>query len=380
MSVNDGVLVALSGGVDSAVALLRLAATGRHVEAAIVRLWPGDDPRSCCGPTAIARAQTVAGAFGVRLHVLDQQVRFAHTVVEPFVAAYLAGETPNPCVACNPERLAALVGLADELGLARVATGHYARLVTRDGELWGDGTEGRSDDPFLARAVDRAKDQSYMLAAVPAALLARLEFPLGGFTKPEVRAAAREAGLAAADEPESQEVCFALEGYRAFLEERGVKARRGPIVDRRGHVLGEHEGHWRFTIGQRRGLGVSGDAPLYVLERRAATNEIVVGAAADLDADAVVVRDVYDRGIGVDAHALTVQLRYRSAAVPVADVQPLSGAAETAGSGELLVRLAAPFAAPAPGQIAVFYRGETVVGAGVIAASAVPEWEYDTVS
>ena len=235
MSANDGVLVALSGGVDSAVALLRLAATGRHVEAAIVKLWPGDDPRSCCGPTAIARAQAVAGAFGVRLHVLDQQARFARTVVEPFVAAYLAGETPNPCVACNPERLAALVGLADELGLARVATGHYARLVTRDGESWpaGVGEDDGEDagEPYLARAVDRAKDQSYMLAAVPAALLARLEFPLGGLTKPEVRAAAREAGLAAADEPESQEVCFALEGYQDVP--RGARREGAEGADRR---------------------------------------------------------------------------------------------------------------------------------------------------
>ena len=355
-------LVALSGGVDSAVALLRLVGEGRRVEAAIVRLWPGDDPRSCCGPTAIARARAVADTFGVHLHVLDEQARFARTVVEPFVAAYLAGETPNPCVSCNPERLAALVGLADELGLARVATGHYARLVTLDGE------------PYLARAVDRAKDQSYMLSAVPPALLARLEFPLGALTKPEVRAVARGAGLEAAEQPESQEVCFALDGYRGFLEERGVAPRPGPIVDRRGRVLGEHAGHWRFTIGQRRGLGVSSDEPLYVLERRAAANEVVVGGAGELPIAEVVVRDVVERGIVADDAVtsgrpgvaalpgdLTVQLRYRSAAVPVTAVEPRS-------AGELLVRLAAPFAAPAPGQAAVFYRGDTVVGAGVTGA------------
>jgi tRNA-specific 2-thiouridylase len=369
MTPDGGVLVALSGGVDSAVALLRLAAEGRRAEAAIVELWPGDDPRSCCGPTAIARARAAADAFGVRLHVLDERARFARTVVEPFVAAYLAGETPNPCVRCNPERLASLVGLADELGLARLATGHYARMVTRDGAT------------YLARAADRAKDQSYMLSAVPSAVLARLEFPLGGLTKPEVRAAAREAGLAMAEQPESQEVCFALEGYRGFLEERGVASRPGPIVDRRGRVLGEHDGHWRFTIGQRRGLGISSDAPLYVVERRAAANEVVVGGADELSTDEVVVREVVDRDIAGNDD-LTVQLRYRSAAVPVATVEP--GAA-----GELLVRLAAPFSAPAPGQTAVFYRGDVVVGVGVIdgrsrgagsARSAECRGEYDSVS
>jgi tRNA-specific 2-thiouridylase len=369
MTPDGGVLVALSGGVDSAVALLRLAAEGRRVEAAIVELLPGDDPRSCCGPTAVARARAAADASGVRLHVLDEKARFARTVVEPFVAAYLAGETPNPCVRCNPERLASLVGLADELGLARVATGHYARLVTSDGAT------------YLARAVDRAKDQSYMLSAVPPAVLERLEFPLGGLTKPEVRALAREAGLSMAEQPESQEVCFALEGYRAFLEERGVAPRPGPIVDRGGRVLGEHDGQWRFTIGQRRGLRVSGDAPLYVVERRPAANEVVVGGAEQLATDEVILREVVDRGI-TGGGDLTVQLRYRSAAASVATVEP--GAA-----GELLVRLAAPFAAPAPGQTAVFYRGGVVVGAGVIdgrswgargARSAERRGEYDSVS
>lgn len=410
-TTDDGVLVALSGGVDSSVALLRLAASGRRVEAAIVKLWPGDDPRSCCGPTAIARAQAAADRCGVPLHVLDEQARFARTVVEPFVAAYLGGETPNPCVRCNPERLAALVGLADELGLARVATGHYARLVDRHGAPWGAAHEASTGEPrcaedeafagapYLARAVDRAKDQSYMLALVPPRVLARLEFPLGDTTKPEVREAARAAGLEAAEQPESQEVCFALEGYRAFLEARGVAPRPGPVVDRDGRVLGEHEGHWRFTIGQRRGLGVSGEAPLYVLERRAATNEVVVGPAEDLAASQIMVRDVIDRGIGIaDAPSvasargvspsgdLTVQLRYRSAAVPVAGVERRDGqrrqapatdvehtpSGEPTPSDEVLVRLAAPFAAPAPGQAAVFCRAGVVVGAGVIAAAAAP--------
>ena len=209
----------------------------------------------------------------------------------PFQSGYLGGETPNPCVDCNPMRLAALVALAAELGLARVATGHYARLVWRDGE------------PFVARAADRTKDQSYMLWAVPPQVLARLEFPLGELTKAQARAAAAEAGLEVADEPESQEVCFAVEGYQLFLESRGVESLPGDVVDDEGAVVGRHQGHWRYTVGQRRGIGVSAAEPLYVLERRAAANEVVVGGRDRLDVRSVRVRDVVDRGLGDGARA-----------------------------------------------------------------------------
>ena len=351
-------LVALSGGVDSAVALLRLAAAGRRVEAAIAKLWPGDDPRSCCGPTAIARAQAAADAFGVRLHVLDEQARFARTVVEPFVAAYLAGETPNPCVRCNPERLAALVGLADERGLARLATGHYARLVTRAGEPW----DGGGEEPYLARAVDRAKDQSYMLAAVPPTLLARLEFPLGDMTKAETRSAAREAGLTAAEQPESQEVCFALEGYRAFLEEQGVKPLPGPIVDRRGRVLGEHDGHWRFTIGQRRGLGVAAARRLYVIGLDPAGNRVVVGGAGETLRRRLLLRDVtWLDAPGRGSLGALVQIRSRHEA---------AAAEVVVGVGSAEVEFVDPVTSPAPGQAAVIYDGDRVLGGGWIASTS----------
>jgi tRNA-specific 2-thiouridylase len=259
------------------------------------------------------------------------------------VRGYEAGETPNPCVDCNPMRLAALVALAGELGLARVATGHYARLVWRDGE------------PFVARAADRAKDQSYMLWAVPPQVLARLEFPLGELTKAETRRAAAEAGLEVADEPESQEVCFAVDGYQPFLEARGVEPVSGAIVDAEGAVLGAHQGHWRFTVGQRRGLGVSAAEPLYVLERRAAENEVVVGGREQLEVRSLCVRDAVDRGLG-DGDGLDVQLRYRSAPLPVAAV-------EWRGR-DLEVGLREPFAGLAPGQAAVFYRDDVIVGGG----------------
>jgi tRNA-specific 2-thiouridylase len=244
-------------------------------------------------------------------------------------------------------RLAALVELAAELGLARVATGHYARLVWRDGE------------PFVARAVDRGKDQSYMLWAVPPQVLARLEFPLGELTKAEARAAAARAGLEVADEPESQEVCFAVDGYQLFLESRGVEPVAGDIVDAEGVVVGRHRGHWRYTVGQRRGIGVSAAEPLYVLERKAAGNEVVVGGRDDLQVRSVRVRDVVDRGGLGDGSGLRVQLRYRSAAVAVATL-------ERRGA-ELEVGLAEPFSGLAPGQAAVFYRDDVVVGGGRVA-------------
>ena len=336
--------------MDSAVAALRLIEKGCTLETATVRLWPRGDRRSCCSPGALQRARQMAAWLGLPHHLIDCEAEFEAAVVAPFVAAYLGGETPNPCVSCNPRRLAALVGCADELGLARVATGHYARLVWRDG------------GPYVARGADPAKDQSYMLWAVPPQVLARLELPLGETTKRETRAAAATAGLPAAAAPESQEVCFAVDGYRGFLDERGVQPRAGAIVDRDGNVLGVHQGHWRYTIGQRRGLGVSSTEPLFVLARRAAANEVVVGRRQDLDVRDVTLRDLVDRGLG-DGDGLLVQLRYRSPATSVAALEYLS-------SERVRVRLGEPFAGAAPGQAAVFYRDDVVVGGGVLCERA----------
>ena len=312
----------------------------------MVRLWPGEDERSCCSPGALQRARQAAAAAGIPFHVIDGEHDFVAQVVEPFVDSYLAGETPNPCVACNPRRLETLVKAADRLGLAGVATGHYARLVWRRGE------------PYLARAADRAKDQTYMLWAVPPDVLARLEFPLGELTKADVRAAAAAAASPVADQPESQEVCFATDGYRGFLEQRGVTALPGALVDRSGRILGEHQGHWRYTVGQRRGLGLVAPRPMYVLERRATANEVVVGGGEELDVRQVSVRALVDRGIG-EGVGVSVQLRYRSAAVPVASF-------ERQAPGAAVIHLLRPFAGVAPGQSAVFYRDDVVVGGAVI--------------
>jgi tRNA-uridine 2-sulfurtransferase len=332
--------------VDSAVAALKLVEEGRTLETATVRLWPGSDRRSCCSPGALQRAAGTAAWLGLPHHFVDREAAFESAVVEPFATSYLAGETPNPCVDCNPMRLAALVALADELGLARVATGHYARLVWRDGQ------------PYVARGHDAAKDQSYMLWSVPPEVLARLEFPLGESTKPETRAAAEAAGLPCAAEPESQEVCFAADGYRPFLEGRGVAAEPGDIVDGQGRVVGGHAGHWRYTVGQRRGLGVPG-GPWYVQRVDAARNQVVVGGREGLRSRDVALRHVVDRGLDAAGGALVVQLRYRSAAIPVEALERGSG-------GGLRVSLRDPFEGVAPGQSAVFYQDDVVVGGGFI--------------
>jgi tRNA-specific 2-thiouridylase len=358
-------LVAVSGGVDSAVALHLLKAAGHVVHAVHLRLWAGADRRGGGSAEGLRRARAAAAAAGAPFEVLDDEEGFTRTVVEPFTGAYLAGETPNPCVVCNRRRFALLARRAAELRLDGVASGHYACLARHGGR------------PCVGRAADRAKDQSYMLWMLGEESVARLELPLCGLSKEEVRTVARRLGLAAADQAESQEVCFAPEGYRRFLASRGIKPRKGRFADRRGRTLGEHDGHWNFTIGQRRGIEVPG-GPWYVLSRRAATNEVVIGRADELTARRVLVRDVVDRGIGEDraespaaiagGHAspagegeatLLVQLRYRSPAVPVSSL-------DRQADGRLLVGLETPFAAPAPGQSAVFYRGARVVGGGVL--------------
>jgi len=341
------------------VAALALRNAGYQVRGATLRLWPGDDDRSCCSPAAVARARDTAHALGAPHYTVNDEARFEAAVVTPFVDAYLAGETPNPCIDCNPGRLARLVELADRFGAGWVATGHYARVV-----------RGADGDPRVARGYDRDKDQSYMLWRVPTETLERLLLPLGELTKPEVRAVAKETGLPAADAEESQEVCFAPGDHCEFLASRGAPWRRGEIVDRDGRVLGHHDGAWRFTVGQRRGLGLSGPAPAYVLAVDAHANRVVVGGADELATSTVELRDLVDRGLGAGdgASGLEVQLRYRSRAVGVRRLQ-------RRGADRALVELCEPFSGAAPGQSAVFYRDDVVVGGGILSGliGALPE-------
>jgi tRNA-uridine 2-sulfurtransferase len=341
-------LVAMSGGVDSAVAALLVQREGREAVAVTLELWrdpANDGEASCCSAHAVRLARSVAHRMGLPHFTLDLRAAFAAGVVAPFLADHAAGLTPNPCVRCNGNvRLDAMLAFADRLGAADLATGHYAR-VTADG--------------LLRTAADPAKDQSYMLAALSPASLARMRFPLGGLRKPEVRELARAAGLPVADRRESQDLCFlAGTGKSAFLSRHGgVRERPGRIVDRSGATLGRHRGQHLFTVGQRKGLGVAAAEPLFVLAKDRDANTVTVGTRAELAATEVAVRDaVLHRPAGdVDR----VKLRYRS--------RPLRCRVEARDGGALALHLVEPVDGAAPGQVACLMRGDAVVGHGVIA-------------
>jgi tRNA-specific 2-thiouridylase len=272
--------------------------------------------------------------------------------VDPFVADHAAGLTPNPCVRCNGHvRLDAMLDFADRLGAGTLATGHYAR-VARD-----------EHGPLLRAAADPAKDQTYMLAALAPETLARMHFPLGELTKPQVRERAGAAGLPVASKPDSQDLCFLAGTDRASFLRRhgGPRERPGDIVDRRGRVLGRHRGHHGYTVGQRKGLGVSAAAPLYVLETDARANRVVVGSRAELRQTAVDVRGAVLRRDG--ARVDGVKLRYRSKPLPGS----IEGEPAAGPHPRLRLSLDEPVLGAAPGQTAVLLDGELVVGHATIA-------------
>jgi tRNA-specific 2-thiouridylase len=341
------VAVAMSGGVDSAVALLR---AGRDAIGVTLRLWTdphgSSSERVCCSPAAVIAARETCHSLGIPHVTLDLRDEFRRAVVDPFVRGYASGRTPNPCTRCNGEfRFAELLDFARRAGARRLATGHYARIVERNGGF------------LLARGLDEKKDQSYMLAAVDPATLRCVWFPLGESRKEDVRAEAAAAGLAAAGRTESQEACFlAGDDYRVFLERRGLERQAGPIVDRAGTRLGSHDGHWRFTPGQRRGLGVAAGRPLYAVATDASSNTVVVGARHELARTSLAASGrLYSPIARAD-----VKIRYRSApaAATIAEV-PRGFTAE----------LDEPVYGAAPGQTVVVYDGDVVVGAGTLVPS-----------
>jgi len=342
-------LVAMSGGVDSAVAALLVRRSGREAVAVTLELWrdsSNDAEASCCSAHAVRLARSVAHRMGMPHFTLDLREAFAAAVVAPFVADHAAGLTPNPCVRCNGEvRLDAMLAFGDRLGAADLATGHYAR-VTRDG--------------LLRAAADPAKDQSYMLAALAPASLARLRFPLGELHKPRVRELAREAGLPVADRRESQDLCFlAGTGKSAFLARHGgVRERAGAIVDRAGRPVGRHRGQHLFTIGQRKGLGVAAEQPLFVLRKDRDDNTVTVGPRAELATTEVAVRSAVLHRPGAEVDR--VKLRYRTVPLPCRVAPGKTG-------GRLALQLAAPVDGAAPGQVACLMRGDVIVGHGIIA-------------
>jgi tRNA-uridine 2-sulfurtransferase len=353
----ERVAVAVSGGVDSAVAALLERERGVEVIAITVKLWADpetDGTKACCSPEAVLGARAVAHSLDIPHFTLDLEADFRRRVVDRFVSGYAAGQTPNPCILCNGEvRLAAMLDLAERLGATRLLTGHYARIV--------EDAEG----PLLAAGADAAKDQSYMLAALPPDLLGRLGFPLTEMTKDEVRAVAARHGLAVARKPESQDLCFlAGQGKRGFLRRHGnLTDRDGAVVDRTGRALGRHRGHHNFTVGQRRGTGVSLNEPVYVLATDAAANTVTVGTREDLETRRIHVRDatLHREGARVD----NVRLRYHSETLPAT-----VGAAAPGRHDALELELTEPFDAAAPGQTAVLMDGETIVGHGTIVGAA----------
>jgi tRNA-specific 2-thiouridylase len=347
-------LIAMSGGVDSAVAALLVSRSGRDAAAVTVELWAdpqNDGEASCCSAHAVRLARAVAHRMGLPHFTLDLRAEFRAGVVDPFLADHAAGLTPNPCVRCNGHvRLDEMLAFATRLGAADLATGHYAR---------------RTADGLMRAAADPAKDQAYMLAAVQPDTLARLRFPLGELTKPEVRALAAEAELPVASKAESQDLCFlAGTGKAAFLARHGdLEDRPGEIVDSAGRVVGRHAGHHRFTVGQRRGIGVAAEEPLYVLGTDARTNRVTVGRRAELATRAVAVRGARLHRAGAEVDA--VKLRYRSRPIACR----VAGDPEPGAHRRLELELTDPVYGAAPGQTACLMRGDEIVGWGTIAAA-----------
>jgi tRNA-specific 2-thiouridylase len=379
-------LVAMSGGVDSAVAALLVGEAGGHAVAVTLELWSdpeNDGERSCCSAQAVRSARSLAHSMGMAHFSIDLREEFRAGVVEYWLADHAAGLTPNPCVRCNGNvRLDAMLELADRLGAQTLATGHYARVEP-----------GRRGEPLLRMALDEAKDQSYALAALAPSSLARLRFPLGSLTKPQVRERAAQAGLSVAKRPDSQDLCFlAGTGGADFLARHGgLGPRPGAILDGEGRKLGEHGGLHTLTVGQRHGLGldravagVAGKAgrargaggtgrangagaaggtsePLYVIATDARANTVTVGPRERLRTASVSVREVtlHRDGRQVDA----VKVRYRGRRMPCRVL-------EDAGAGlheRVELQMLEQIERTAPGQIACLYDGETIVGYGTIA-------------
>jgi tRNA-specific 2-thiouridylase len=349
------VLVAMSGGVDSSVAAALLVEQGHEVVGVTMKTFCYSDTaahsKTCCGLDGITDAKRVADKLGIPHFVFDVEEDFTRDVIDDFVSEYAEGRTPNPCVRCNGNtKFRDLMARGRTLGCDRIASGHYVRVE--------HGPMGSA----ILRGRDEQKDQAYFLWGLPAELLPRLLFPVGELTKPEVRARARELGLVTADKPESQEICFVPTGnYRDLLEKRLGRhpaLEPGNIVRRSGEVVGEHRGYAGFTVGQRKGLGGGFREPLFVLEVRPASREVVVGTHDELLQDEVVVGEPNWHGVVPEIGAsLHVQLRHRS--------KPARATVEEIGDAVVLA-LDEPRPAITPGQSAVLFDGDRLVGGGRI--------------
>ena len=351
------VLVAMSGGVDSSVAAALLVEAGAQVVGVTMKTFcyqetPGHG-RTCCGLDGILDARRVAEALGIPHYVFDVEEAFTRDVIDDFVAEYARGRTPNPCVRCNAyTKFRDLLQRGRALGCDAIATGHYVRM-----------RRGPDGEPHLLRGLDRGKDQAYFLWGLPREMLPLLHFPVGELSKGEVRERARALGLVTADKPESQEICFVPSGdYREFLS-----ARLGPdhpallpgqVVTREGEVVGEHAGFAGFTPGQRKGLGGGSPRRLYVLETRPGTREVVVGAREELAAGGIRIEEVHwlTSLPPAPGERVEVQLRHRA--------PPVGAVVEEGANGGVRLRFDLPAGPVSPGQSAVLFRGDRVLGGG----------------
>ncbi len=348
------IAVALSGGVDSSVAAALLVEQGHEVVGVTLQQWPRADSAElerhggCCSLNAVEDARRVASALGIPYYCWNLEAEFGERVIEPFHRAYLAGETPNPCLRCNAfVRFDLMLDRVLALGFERLATGHYARIV--------DGPDG----PQLHAAADAHKDQSYVLYHLRTDRLRRLLFPLGEMTKERTRQIARRLGLGVADKPESQEICFIPRGKTAGYLAARLPVRPGEVATSDGRTVGRHRGAELYTVGQRTGFAELWEpGPWYVLRVDAAANRLVVGRREELAVTDVRLREMTFVGRAPEGPLeCEARLRYRAAALPA-----------VFENGRL--RLARPFFGAAPGQAAVLYRGTRVLGGGVIAAAA----------
>ena len=360
--MSETIVVGMSGGVDSSVAAALLVEAGDRVIGVTLRIWPWEESKdparrfgSCCSPEAVDDARRVARQLGIPYYLLNSESEFDSTVIADFTHEYLRARTPTPCVVCNRSvKFGSLLQRARAWEAAAVATGHYARLRR-------DGATGRI---CLFKGRDPQKDQSYFLWPLTQDQLEGSRFPVGGMRKEEVRERARALGLSVADKPESQEICFIPDNdYRGFLRRRAAHAfSPGPIVDRSGRALGQHQGLANYTIGQRKGLGLSVGKPLYVVALDPEQNAVVVGEEVDLEASRLVASQVNFIAFEELTAPVRVEAKIRSTH---------SGAAATVypcDDGTVEVVFENPQRAITPGQSVVFYQGEQVIGGGVITA------------
>ena len=357
--------VAMSGGVDSAVAAALLTEQGHDVIGLTMNLWPTWVPpaeegsRTCCGINAIDDARAVARQLGIRHYVLNLREEFEHAVIDYFCDEYARGHTPNPCIACNQAiKFRVLLEKVSALDCDHLATGHYARIDR-------DPATGRF---MLLRAVDAVKDQSYVLFGLTQSQMARVRFPVGHYTKPEIRSVARRFRLSVADKPDSQEICFVPSGHYADLvaQRRPEAARPGPIVDQTGAVVGTHSGIARYTVGQRRGLGLAEREPHFVVGIDADRNTLVVGERSALLRARVVLGRVNWIVPPPPLAVVTVRIRHAAAEVPAR--------LRLRADGHVIVEFATPQRAAAAGQAVTFYDGDRVLGGGIIEGPEGDDW------